>query len=138
MFSKNRNKPQNRIDTLVGADTHIMGDIQFTGGIRVDGSVRGNVTEKTDMPGTLILSEHANAFSSQSDLSLISLKGYRTITSAGGIETATSMHLYFDAALTAFRFMFRIDGAPIIKAPITPPAGKSTNSRSYFVTLGAR
>ena len=58
MFSKNRNKPQNRIDTLVGADTHIMGDIQFTGGIRVDGSVRGNVTEKTDMPGTLILSEH--------------------------------------------------------------------------------
>ncbi|AQW29045.1 phage major capsid protein [Ralstonia syzygii subsp. celebesensis] len=86
----------------------------------------------------LILSEHASAFSAQSDLSLISLKGYRTITRAGGIETATSMHLYFDAALTAFRFMFRIDGAPIIKAPITPPAGKSTNSRSYFVTLGAR
>lgn len=86
----------------------------------------------------LILSEHASAFSAQSDLSLVSLKGYRTITRAGGIETATSMHLYFDAALTAFRFMFRIDGAPIIKAPITPPAGKSTNSRSYFVTLGAR
>lgn len=86
----------------------------------------------------LILSEHANAFSSQSDLSLISLKGYRTITKAGGIETATSMHLYFDAALMAFRFIFRIDGAPIIKAPITPPAGKSTNTRSYFVTLGAR
>jgi cytoskeletal protein CcmA (bactofilin family) len=58
MFSKNRNKPQNRIDTLVGVDTHIAGDIQFTGGIRVDGSVRGNVTEKTENPGTLILSEH--------------------------------------------------------------------------------
>ena len=58
MFSKNRNKPQNRIDTLVGADTHIAGDIQFSGGLRVDGSVRGNVTEKTDTPGTLILSEH--------------------------------------------------------------------------------
>ncbi|SDR47136.1 phage major capsid protein [Paraburkholderia tuberum] len=86
----------------------------------------------------LILSEHAAALGSQSDLSLVSLKGYRTITKAGGIETATSMHLYFDADLTAFRFMFRIDGQPIIKAPITPPAGKSTNSRSYFVTLGAR
>jgi cytoskeletal protein CcmA (bactofilin family) len=58
MFSKNRNKPQNRIDTLVGTDTHIAGDIQFSGGLRVDGSVRGNVTEKTDTPGTLILSEH--------------------------------------------------------------------------------
>lgn len=58
MFSKNRNKPQNRIDTLVGAETHITGDIQFSGGLRVDGSVRGNVTEKTETPGTLILSEH--------------------------------------------------------------------------------
>lgn len=86
----------------------------------------------------LILSEHANALGAQSDLSLLSLKGYRTITKAGGIETATSMHLYFDAALTAFRFMFRIDGAPIISKPITPPEGKSTNTRSYFVTLGAR
>lgn len=86
----------------------------------------------------LILSEHANALGAQGDLSLVSLKGYRTITKAGGIETATSMHLYFDAALTAFRFMFRIDGQPIMKAPITPPQGKSTNTRSYFVTLGAR
>lgn len=86
----------------------------------------------------LILSEHAAAFSSQSDLSLISLKGYRTITKAGGLETATSMHLYFDANATAFRFIFRIDGQPVMQAPVTPPAGKSSNTRSYFVTLGAR
>ncbi|MFT0167490.1 phage major capsid protein [Paraburkholderia mimosarum] len=86
----------------------------------------------------LILSEHAAAFSSQSDLSLISLKGYRTITKAGGLETATSMHLYFDANATAFRFIFRIDGQPVMQAPVTPPTGKSTNTRSYFVTLGAR
>jgi HK97 family phage major capsid protein len=86
----------------------------------------------------LILSEHAAAFSAQSDLSLIALSGYRTITKAGGIETATSMHLYFDANATAFRFIFRMDGMPIIQAPITPPTGKSTNTRSYFITLGAR
>lgn len=86
----------------------------------------------------LILSEHAAAFSAQSDLSLISLSGYRTITKAAGIETATSMHLYFDANATAFRFIFRMDGQPIMQAPITPPTGKSTNTRSYFVTLGAR
>lgn len=86
----------------------------------------------------LILSEHANALGAQGDLSLVSLKGYRTITKAGGIETATSMHLYFDANATAFRFIFRMDGQPIMTAPITPPQGKSTNTRSYFVTLGAR
>jgi HK97 family phage major capsid protein len=83
----------------------------------------------------LLLSEHASAFSSQGDLSLLALNGYRTITKAGGIDTATSMHIYFDANATAFRFIFRIDGKPIIKAPITPPKG---NDRSYFVTLGAR
>jgi HK97 family phage major capsid protein len=86
----------------------------------------------------LMLSEHAAAFSSQSDLSLVSLKGYRTITKAGGIETATSMHLFFDANATAFRFIFRMDGQPVIQAPVTPPTGKSTNTRSFFVTLGAR
>ena len=86
----------------------------------------------------LILSEHASAFSAQSDLSLVAMNGYRTITKAGGIQTDTSMHLYFDANATAYRFIFRMDGQPIMKAPITPPAGKSTNTRSHFVTLGAR
>lgn len=86
----------------------------------------------------LILSEHAAAFSAQSDLSLVALSGYRTITKSAGIETATSMHLYFDANATAFRFIFRMDGMPIISQPISPPQGKSTNTRSYFVTLGAR
>jgi cytoskeletal protein CcmA (bactofilin family) len=58
MFSRNRNKPQNRIDTLIGAETHVQGDIQFAGGIRVDGSVRGNLSEKASTEGTLILSEN--------------------------------------------------------------------------------
>jgi cytoskeletal protein CcmA (bactofilin family) len=56
MFSKNRNKAPNRIDTLIGADTRIDGDIHFTGGLRVDGSIRGNVTESST-PSTLVLSE---------------------------------------------------------------------------------
>lgn len=84
----------------------------------------------------LMLSEHANAFSSQGDINLVSLKGYRTITKAGGIQTATSMHLYFDADAMAFRFTFRINGQPILSKPVTPP--KSPNTRSHFVTLAAR
>lgn len=58
MFFKNRNKPQSRIDTLIGADTRIEGDIHFGGGLRVDGSIRGSVSEVTSTPGTLVLSEH--------------------------------------------------------------------------------
>ncbi len=86
----------------------------------------------------LMMSEHANTLGDVSDLSLLSLKGYRTITKAGGIETATSMHLYFDANATAFRFIFRLAGEPIPTRPIPAPAGKNSQTRSYFVTLAER
>jgi hypothetical protein len=54
------------------------------------------------------------------------------------MQTATSMHLYFDADATAFRVTFRMNGAPILSAPVTPPSGKSSTQRSHFVTLAAR
>ncbi len=52
-------KPSNTIDTLVGAKTEIRGDITFSGGLRIDGKVRGNITARTDDTGTLVLSENA-------------------------------------------------------------------------------
>lgn len=58
MFFKKSNRVQNTIDTLIGADTKIEGNINFSGGLRVDGNVIGAVTEPNDTPGTLILSEH--------------------------------------------------------------------------------
>jgi cytoskeletal protein CcmA (bactofilin family) len=48
---KPSDKPCNTIDTLVGAKTELKGDIVFTGGLRVDGKVRGNITAKGDGPG---------------------------------------------------------------------------------------
>lgn len=84
----------------------------------------------------LLLSEHAAALSSQSDISLVALKGYRTITKAGGLRTDTSMHLYFDADATALRVTFRMNGQPILSGPITPP--KSSQTRTHFVTLASR
>jgi cytoskeletal protein CcmA (bactofilin family) len=58
MFSKS-SKPRSHIDSLIGATTRIEGNIFFTGGLRVDGAVRGNVSALPDQPGTLVLSEHA-------------------------------------------------------------------------------
>jgi len=58
MFSRNRQKPQNRIDTLIGAETVVEGDVDFSGGLRVDGTIKGNVNEAGSKPGTLVLSEH--------------------------------------------------------------------------------
>ncbi|MBZ4200900.1 MAG: polymer-forming cytoskeletal protein [Methylotenera sp.] len=60
MFFKKSNRVQNSIDTLIGADTRVEGDIHFTGGLRVDGQIKGNVTEAADQASTLILSEHGS------------------------------------------------------------------------------
>ena len=59
MFSKRHSKPQNRIDSLVGAGTRIEGDLHFTGGLRVDGEINGSVIAAPGKPSTLVLSEHA-------------------------------------------------------------------------------
>jgi cytoskeletal protein CcmA (bactofilin family) len=58
MFFKKANKIDNRIDTLVGSDTRIEGDLHFSGGLRVDGAIRGNIAEQNGTPSTLIISEH--------------------------------------------------------------------------------
>ena len=59
MFGNKPTKPQNRIDSLVGAGTVVEGNIAFSGGLRVDGRVRGNVLTADDQPSTLVLSEKA-------------------------------------------------------------------------------
>jgi cytoskeletal protein CcmA (bactofilin family) len=59
MFGPKPTKPQNRIDSLVGTGTIVEGNISFSGGLRVDGRVRGNVSTADDQPSTLVLSEKA-------------------------------------------------------------------------------
>lgn len=62
MFGNNNSKtskPNNRIDSLIGAGTIIEGNITFTGGLRIDGEVRGNVRTSENQTGTLVISENA-------------------------------------------------------------------------------
>ncbi len=58
MFFKKNNRVQNTIDTLIGVDTRIEGNVHFSGGLRIDGAVFGAITEPNETPSTLILSEH--------------------------------------------------------------------------------
>jgi cytoskeletal protein CcmA (bactofilin family) len=59
MFGKSHSKPQNRIDSLIGAGTIIDGNLNFSGGMRIDGHVNGNVVATQGKPSTLVLSEHS-------------------------------------------------------------------------------
>jgi cytoskeletal protein CcmA (bactofilin family) len=59
---KNRNKALQRgtkesLETLIGANSEINGDLIFTGGLVVEGRVRGNLMCREGAPGALTLSK---------------------------------------------------------------------------------
>ena len=59
MFGQRKKLSDGPIATLIGADTVIEGDVFFTGGLRVDGKIRGRVI--ADGPqSVLVLSENAS------------------------------------------------------------------------------
>ncbi len=57
---KKKSKLHNHIDTLIGIKTHINGDINFTGGLRIDGHVNGNITATENEQCTLVLSDQGS------------------------------------------------------------------------------
>lgn len=62
MFGKkDEGRVQGRIDSLIGAGTRIEGNIRFSGGLRIDGEVKGNVeASEGASSSTLVLSEQAH------------------------------------------------------------------------------
>lgn len=57
LFSKSTSKVQSSIDTLISENTKLFGDVEFDGGLRVDGTISGKVTELEGHESTLVLSE---------------------------------------------------------------------------------
>ena len=60
MMKRNKekiSKPVETIDTLIGAGSILQGDLEFTGGLRVDGHIKGHVSAQDSSNGTLVLSE---------------------------------------------------------------------------------
>lgn len=97
---------------------------------------QGNMTGKpyaTVYGAPVIESEHVPAFKSANDVILASLGQYQTITK-GGVQSASSIHVQFVTDETAFRFVYRIDGAPLWNTAVTPENG---STYSPFVGLAA-
>lgn len=57
--TKNGGTAKNAIDTLIGVNTKIEGNITFRGGLRIDGEVCGNISCEEGQQGTLVISEKA-------------------------------------------------------------------------------
>ncbi|MEC9362254.1 MAG: polymer-forming cytoskeletal protein [Pseudomonadota bacterium] len=48
------------VDTLIGRQTEILGDVRFTGGLHVDGKIKGKVIASADKAAALSVSEHGS------------------------------------------------------------------------------
>ncbi|MGE4338204.1 MAG: phage major capsid protein [Pigmentiphaga sp.] len=84
----------------------------------------------------IVLTEHADTVGDQNDIQFINFAGYHAIRRSNAPEFASSIHLYFDYGVEAFRWTFRVGGQPFLSAPVSPNNG--SNTRSHFVTLAAR
>lgn len=80
--------------------------------------------------------EACSALGDLGDIIFVDLSQYWALTKAGGVQTDTSIHLYFDQALTAFRFIFRVNGQPAWSSTISRQNG--SNTLSWATTLQAR
>jgi len=58
MWGQSKKTAIGKIDTLIGDQTEITGDVRFSGGLHIDGTVKGNVIATSDGNAVLMLSEH--------------------------------------------------------------------------------
>jgi HK97 family phage major capsid protein len=79
--------------------------------------------------------EQAAALGTEGDIMFADMKQYLLIRK-GGVQSASSIHVRFLYDETAFRFVTRVNGAPIPNSPLTPYKGTATISP--FVTLAVR
>lgn len=75
----------------------------------------------------VVVVEYCQALGTKGDIVLADLKSY-LVGLRGMVDQASSMHLKFDYAQTAFRFIFEVDGQPWMASPITPFKGSATLS----------
>ena len=84
----------------------------------------------------VVPTEACQTLGDKGDIIFVNMKQYMTVRKTSGIRAETSVHLWFDQDITAFRFILRVAGEPWWNSVITRKNG--TNTLSAYVTLAAR
>jgi len=80
--------------------------------------------------------ESCSPLGTEGDIILTDLQAYMTAQKVTGLRSETSMHLYFDYDITAFKFILRVAGQPWWNKAVDPAQG--SNTRSCIITLADR
>lgn len=111
--------------TNVGAGALYMGPGQLANGAP-SGTLLGR---------PIVVTEACATLGTAGDIILADLSKYLAVVK-GGLRSDTSMHLWFDQNVTAFRFVMRMNGQPWLSAAIARKNG--SNTLSHFITLEGR
>ena len=84
----------------------------------------------------LVFTELSKTLGDKGDLQLIDPQGYYSARKMEGIKMSSSIHLFFDYDIEAFKWTIRIGGQPFLSAPVQPNNG--SNTKSHFVVLDER
>lgn len=131
--------PGSRVGWLANRDTVPQLGIMSIGN---EPSWTGQNKGMTEAPSGLLLgdpirfSEHCQTLGTTGDIQLINFAGYLAFIHSGGTRFDSSIHLYFDYDITAFRWTLRVGGQPLLSAPVSPFKGSAT--KSHFVYLDTR
>ena len=82
----------------------------------------------------MLETEYNAALGTAGDIILMSPSAYPMIEKSGGVQSASSIHVYFTSDESAFRFVYRVDGKPSWYTTRTEKDGSKT---SPFVVLSA-
>jgi cytoskeletal protein CcmA (bactofilin family) len=143
MFRRKNDMPidVSRLAGLLPHDTSVRGDITFTGGLRIDGRVEGNVLSRPDSQGLLVLSEKGVVVGTvkvhdavinghvEGDLEVehfLELQAGARVT--GNISYRT---LKLDCGATVDGKLVRMDDAPAAAAAATGEAGLKSRVLSF-------
>ena len=80
-------KPTDKIDTLIGPNTDINGDVIFSGGLRVDGKLTGNVSSRDASNESLLTISEQGEVSGNVTVPHVVINGIvnGTVTSSGKV-----------------------------------------------------
>ena len=81
--------------------------------------------------------EQAATIGDLGDIILADFNGY-ILATKGGMSTDMSIHVRFIYDESVFRFVYRVDGQPILASAVTPYKGGATMTQSHFVGLAER
>ncbi|MFT4045812.1 MAG: polymer-forming cytoskeletal protein [Solimonas sp.] len=136
---KGGNSSPGGVDTLIGRQTEILGDIHFTGGLHVDGRVKGKVLASGDKAAALSVSE-SGAIEGDVRVPNVMLNGSVT----GDVYASEKITLAAKARVSGNVFYkiiemeggAQVNGQLVHQTAAQPPAAGSVESEGALDELG--